>query len=171
MRAQFSAPAIGAARANDSRNVRHSFHDRFGPRIVACGMTPVPTLLIRRGVFFLGLTHAELHYCLYVFSLRWSDRWPYVPNITASQALGYDDPQHSAIKKIKSSLQAKGYLVAREAHRRHDGKRGGDIIDLSGLLAALERDARDARIEDSMAAYKNDRPDLPVLPASRYAGT
>lgn len=127
-------------RENDSEPAR-SFERRFGKRIAACGVTPIPTLLIKYGCSeSVGLSPLELVYCLLVLDKRWNDAWPFLGNSEAAEALGCSSRHIAA---LKASLRDKGLARFSES-AKSNGRRGADIVDLSPLLACLEERVAEA---------------------------
>ena len=86
------------------------FAQRLSPLIAACGVVAVPALLVRHQAR-LHLSNAEVIYLLHVLSYRWDGtRWPWVAVSAVAEAVG----AHSDIvRRWKSSLQTKGYLVCK----------------------------------------------------------
>ncbi len=144
---------------------RRSFEQRYGSRIAACGIAPIPSLLIKWGCSSsIGLSPRELIYCLLVLEKRWGgDEWPYLSNFEAGEALNVHERK---ISEIKSSLKERGLAIFSEA-TKGNGRRGADRVDLSPLLAALEEVAEYDRVRRSLHGMAKRRAKLPDLPEER----
>ena len=133
----------------------HGFAQRLSPLIAACGVVAVPALLVRHQAR-LHLSNAEVIYLLHVLSYRWdSTRWPWVAVSAVAEAAG---AHPDIVRRWKSSLQTKGYLLCRPRIVPGVGRRA-DEHDLSRLFAALEALAEE---EETHKAFDQIRGDLPA---------
>jgi hypothetical protein len=133
----------------------HGFAQRLSPLIAACGVVAVPALLVRHQAR-LHLSNAEVIYLLHVLSYRWDGtHWPWVAVSAVAEAVG---AHADIVRRWKSSLQTKGYLVCKPRIVPGVGRRA-DEHDLSGLFAALEALAEE---EETHKALDQIRSDLPI---------
>lgn len=134
------------------------FAQRLSPLIAACGVVAVPALLIRHQAR-LHLSNAEVIYLLHVLSYRWDGtRWPWVAVSAVAEAAG---AHPDIVRRWKSSLQTKGYLVCRVRLIPGVGRRA-DEHDLSRLFGALEALAEEEETRKALDRVRSD------LPAAQY---
>jgi hypothetical protein len=136
----------------------HGFAQRLSPLIAACGVVAVPALLVRHQAR-LQLSNAEVIYLLHILSYRWDGtRWPWVAVSAVAAAAG---AHPDIVRRWKSSLQAKGYLVCKPRIVPGVGRRA-DEHDLSRLFAALEALAEEEETHKALDQIRGD------LPADQY---
>jgi hypothetical protein len=156
------APDFGHQVSNRQNGMagEHSFAQRLSPLIAACGVVAVPALLVRHQAR-LHLSNAEVIHLLHVLSYRWDGkRWPWVAVSAVAEAAG---AHPDIVRRWKSSLQTKGYLVCKPRVVPGVGRRA-DEHDLSRLFAALEALAEE---EETHKALDQMRDDLPAAQYSR----
>src|SRR5579859_358834 len=136
----------------------HGFAQRLSPLIAVCGVVAVPSLLVRHQAR-LHLSNAEVIYLLHVLSYRWDGtHWPWVAVSAVAEAVG---AHADIVRRWKSSLQTKGYLVCKPRIVPGVGRRA-DEHDLSGLFAALEALAEEEETHKALDQLRSD------LPATQY---
>jgi hypothetical protein len=144
----------------------------YRPPIAACGVVAVPALLVRHQAR-LQLSNAEVIYLLHILSYRWDGtRWPWVAVSAVAEAVG---AHPDIVRRWKSSLQTKGYLVCKPRIVPGVGRRA-DEHDLSRLFAALEALTEEEETHKALnqmrgalpeAQYRRGMADVPQLSRAR----